>query len=70
MQIIERIERVGPDGTLSVTIPIGKDAANQDVKVTIEPLHETKRLPSTPEEWKEFVQSTAGSINDPTFRRS
>ena len=69
MQIIERIERVGPDGTLSVTIPVGSDAANQNVKITIEPLEPSTRRPPTPEEWQQFIRETAGSIPDPTFRR-
>ena len=69
MKTIERIERVGSDGTLSVTIPVGSDAANQEVKITIEPLESCARRPSTPEEWQQFIRETAGSIPDPTFRR-
>jgi hypothetical protein len=49
--------KVGPDGTLTVTLP--PDAAGQDVRVTIEPAAE--KSPMTQEEWRAWVQSMAGS---------
>ena len=39
----------------------------QRVTVTIKPV--TPQRPLTPEEWRSFVLSTAGSITDPTFQR-
>ena len=56
--------RVGPDGVLRVTLPVGADNADQDVQVTVEPL--TPGKPMTQEEWKAWVESMAGSITDPT----
>ena len=57
--------RVGPDGMLHITVAIGKAAADQEVRVIIEPA----AVPATQEEWQEFVKRTAGSVTDPTFRR-
>jgi hypothetical protein len=37
------------------------------VQVTIEPA--AARRPMTQEEWRKFIESTAGSITDPTFTR-
>lgn len=58
--------RIGADGVLHVSVPIGVADANRDVQVTIEPA-ETKGM--TQDEWRAWVQATAGSIADPTFRR-
>jgi hypothetical protein len=57
--------RVGPDGVLHITVPIGKEDADREVKVTIDPVPPLM----TQEEWREFVLSTAGSITDPSFVR-
>ena len=57
--------KVGPDGVLHLTLPL--DAAGQEVRVTIEPV--TPKREMTPDEWRTFVLSTAGSIGDPTFER-
>jgi hypothetical protein len=57
--------RVGPDGVLNVTVPLGAAEPNQEVEVTIEPLPPTM----TQEEWHNWVLSMAGSIKDPTFIR-
>lgn len=51
--------RVGPDGVLHVDIPIGAAQANREVKVTIEPLAD--RPQETPEEYRAWVRSMAGS---------
>jgi hypothetical protein len=56
---------IGPDGTLRLDVPIGIESANQPVRVVIEAF----RKPMTPEEWRAFVRSMAGSITDPTFER-
>jgi len=58
--------RIGADGVLHVTVPIGAAAANREVQVTIEPI---SPLPVTQEEWRNGVLSTAGSITDPSFVR-
>jgi hypothetical protein len=58
--------RVGRDGILHITVPIGSDAADQEVQVTIDPVGPS---PFTQEEWRKFVQTTAGSVSDPSFAR-
>jgi hypothetical protein len=58
--------RVGADGILHLTVPMGKGSADQEVQVTIVPLPASSM---TPDEWRNFVHSTAGSITDPTFVR-
>lgn len=58
--------RIGDDGVLQLTVPVGKEQANRDVEVTIAPVEKPSM---TQEEWREFILSTAGSIDDPTFNR-
>jgi hypothetical protein len=58
--------RVGPDGILHITVPIGKAAADRQVQVTIDT---DSPPPMTPDEWRNFVLATAGSITDPSFVR-
>jgi hypothetical protein len=56
--------RVGADGVLNVTVPVGPADANREVQVTIEPLAAppmTSGPPMTPDEWRRFVQSLAGA---------
>jgi hypothetical protein len=68
--LIEIQSRVGPDGVLSLTIPVGSENANREVTVTIAGVNrQGARPPMTQHEWEEFVQRTAGSIDDPTFVR-
>ena len=58
---------VGADGVLHLTVPVGPDEANNEVRVTVESVPAKK--PMTQEEWRAFVYATAGSIDDPTFQR-
>jgi hypothetical protein len=58
--------RVGADGILHITVPIGKADADREVQVTIDPVRPS---PMTQEEWRNFVLTTAGSITDPSFVR-
>lgn len=58
--------RVGADGILHLTVPIGKADADREVQVTIDPVGSA---PMTQEEWRNFVLTTAGSITDPSFVR-
>jgi hypothetical protein len=58
--------RVGADGVLHLMVPIGQDAADREVQVTIDPVGPA---PMTQEEWRNFVFTTAGSITDPSFVR-
>jgi hypothetical protein len=65
MTFIELKSRVDSSGMLNLSIPIGAADANREVRVIVEPIGESM----TVEQWTEFVQSTAGSIPDPTFER-
>ena len=58
--------RVGVDGTLHLTVPMGEADADREVQVTIDPVLPS---PMTQDEWRNFVRSTAGSITDPSFVR-
>ncbi len=60
--------KVGPDGILRVTVPLGADEANREVQVTIEATAAAAQR-MTQEQWRQFILSTAGSITDPTFVR-
>ena len=65
MSTVVITSKVGADGVLHLDVPVGAASANQEVKVTIQAL--PPRM--TQEEWREFIQRSAGSITDPTFRR-
>ena len=58
--------RVGPDGVLHLSVPIGEIDADREVEVTIDPV---VRSSMAPEEWRHFVLTTTGSITDSTFVR-
>lgn len=65
MQPVVIESRVGNDGVLNLNVPVGPEAANQAVRVTIE-----AKPPSTSEEERRrILLSLAGSITDPAFRR-
>jgi hypothetical protein len=62
--------RSGADGVLSVVLPLGLAEANQEFRVTVEPIR--KKPPMTEEQWAEWrawVRKMAGSIDDPSFLR-
>jgi hypothetical protein len=52
--------RVGSDGVLHIDVPIGKQNADREVQVTIDPVP-TGPPQMTQEEWRQFVFSTAGA---------
>ena len=58
--------RIGADGILNISLPIGEADADREVLVTVDPVSE---LPMTQQEWRDFVLSTAGSVTDPSFVR-
>ena len=60
--------RVGSDGVLHISVPIGQEEADRDVQVTIDPVRVGPPV-MTQEEWRDFVLKTAGSITDPSFVR-
>jgi hypothetical protein len=63
MTSIELRTRVGPDGVLTLTIPVGMSEANREVKVVVEPAEDRGLKPATisREEWERFVARTAGA---------
>jgi len=70
MTHIEIKSRVGTDGVLTISLPLGHAEANREVKVIVEPTDASTR-PSLPdrEEWQKFVAAMAGCISDPSFQR-
>ena len=70
MTHIETKSRVGPDGILTLAIPVGMSDANREVKITVESAEATDLTPPIdPEHWRQIISETAGSISDPTFYR-
>lgn len=51
--------RVGADGVLHVTVPLGVTDAGREVEVTIEPALSTST--AAQQDWHEFVRETAGA---------
>jgi hypothetical protein len=51
--------RVNGDGILNLSLPVGLAEADKEVQVTVEPL--AARMPMTPEEWRAWVDSMAGT---------
>jgi hypothetical protein len=65
MTRVEVKSRVGADGVLNVSVPLGPQEANREVIVTVQPAING----TDPSAWNSFVEQTAGSIDDPTFTR-
>jgi len=63
MTHIELRTKVGPDGILSLSVPVGLEEANREVKIVVESIEPGLKKGSrmTQEEWKQFVAETAGS---------
>jgi hypothetical protein len=63
--------RVGADGILMLSVPLGASDANKAVRVTVETVEEASVVlpPTDREAWLRFLERTAGSITDPTFER-
>ncbi len=53
--------RVGADGVLQLTVPLGVADADREVEVTIEAVTSNPPLSSSTEEWQQFVRETAGA---------
>jgi hypothetical protein len=60
---IELRTKVGPDGVLTLSVPVGISEANRDVKVVVEPIETAPEdMPETTRaEWQRFIAETAGS---------
>ncbi len=52
--------RAGPDGILSLRVPLGPEGADARVRVTVEPLPGDNPTPDDAE-WHRFVDATYGS---------
>ena len=63
MTQIELRTRVGPDGILTLTVPVGIDEANREVKVVVEPAEAAvgPATTSTRDESERAVDRTAGA---------
>jgi hypothetical protein len=63
MTHIELRARIGPDGILSLTVPVGLSEANREVKVIVEPadgaMGKTNKV--NRDDWARFVDETAGA---------
>lgn len=70
MTHVEIRSRVGSDGVLTVSLPLGPGEANREVRVVVEPAESFgESAEDAPEQWRDFIAATAGCIADPTFRR-
>lgn len=67
MTRIEVTSTVGPDGVLTLNLPLGVAEANREVVVTVRPADEATA--PDPAAWKRLIESTAGSVTDDTFGR-
>jgi hypothetical protein len=63
MTHIELRTRIGPDGILTLGVPVGMSEANREVKVIVEPAKQTiqKTEEMTSQEWARFVDQTSGA---------
>ena len=59
--------RVGPDGVLHITVPIGKEDADREVQVTIDPVR-VGPTSMTQEEWREVRPDNSGQYHRPVVR--
>jgi hypothetical protein len=69
MTRIELTSRVGPDGVLTLNLPLGPEEANAEVVITVQTANGKAHSDRNQQAWEAFVRTTAGSIADPTFRR-
>jgi hypothetical protein len=63
MTHLELRARIGPDGMLTLNVPVGMSEANQEVKVIVESADAAVGLTAkmTRDEWARFVDETAGA---------
>ncbi len=63
MTHLELRARIGPDGILTLNVPIGMSEANREVKVVVETAETDAgdSAPQTRAEWSKFVEETAGA---------
>ena len=63
MTHLELRARIGPDGILTLNVPVGLSEANREVKVIVEPADVSGGLTAktTRDAWARFVEETAGA---------
>jgi len=69
VESFEYSSRVGADGALDLHVNLGPAQANREVRIVVQPVEIKPTQKMSQEEWVEFIKSTAGSIDDPTFIR-
>jgi hypothetical protein len=57
---LELKSRIGPDGVLTFSVPVGSEDANREVTVTVKPVDEPGRIALDQVEWRRFIEETAG----------
>lgn len=67
MTQIEIKSRVGADGVLALTVPVGAADANREVIVTMRPAVTPPTM--TRQEWLQFIQETTGAWQGEAFER-
>jgi hypothetical protein len=68
MHAITGIFKVDGDG--NVVVQVGIEHAGEEVEVLVRSVSAAAALHGmTPEQWREALRQTAGSIDDPTFKR-
>jgi hypothetical protein len=62
MTHLELRARIGPDGILSLNVPVWISEANREVRVIVEPADVVGVMTAlTQEQWARFVDETAGA---------
>jgi hypothetical protein len=51
-------QRVSGDGVLQLTLPLGVEEADRDVRITVEPVGQKREM--TLDEWRAGILATAG----------
>lgn len=69
METIQLHSHIGPDGVLTVHLPVAHTDADKDVLVTIQPLPSEAGTAKDTTEWHQFVEETYGSCAELGLRR-
>jgi hypothetical protein len=67
MSTIHTTTHTGPDGVLKLEVPLNMPDTDLDVTLMVQPRKNS--APKNREEWLQFINDTAGSIDDPSFFR-
>jgi len=69
MQTMRILEKTGKDGTLHLSVPLGKPDAEFDVLIVVRPKEKNDVSPKVSDWPPNYFESTFGSIADETFAR-